>query len=107
MGKDDNHKKEELRIDDSIYETSFTEKYRNRKTYQPDDINLVKSVIPGIIKEIAVTKGQKIIRNQKLFILEAMKMGNIILAPVDGKVKDIFVEKDQMVMKGQALLILE
>jgi biotin carboxyl carrier protein len=47
----------------------------------------VKAPMPGTILDIKVSSGQAVKRGEILFILEAMKMENEIMAPVDGVVQ--------------------
>ena len=100
-------KKNRLYIDDTGYETIFTRKFKERKPYKKPDDSLVNAFIPGVIFEINVRKGQKIKEGDKLLILEAMKMKNILLAPRDGTIKEILVKKGEMVHKNQLLITLE
>jgi acetyl-CoA carboxylase biotin carboxyl carrier protein len=50
--------------------------------------------------------GQQVKEGDTLFIVEAMKTMNAILAPRSGTVKDICVENGQPVEFGQTLLVL-
>jgi biotin carboxyl carrier protein len=46
-------------------------------------------------------------RNDKLLILEAMKMKNIIYAPFDAKIKKVYVKEGEMVPKSALLIEFE
>lgn len=100
----DEQKMDILVIDDSKYSTKLTNKFRNRKNYAAKDPKMVDAYIPGNIRDIFVTEGQKVAEGEELLILEAMKMKNSILAPLAGTVKKIHVKTDQMVMKRQLLV---
>ena len=45
--------------------------------------------IPGLLTSIEVKKGEKIRVGQKLAVVEAMKMENVLYAMRDGSVKNI------------------
>jgi biotin carboxyl carrier protein len=90
-------------IDDSVYETGLTKKYLNRKSYKPIDQKRVVAFIPGLIQKVFVKVGDKIKRGDKLLILEAMKMQNILNAPVDGIVR--VVPNEGILVKKNELLI--
>jgi biotin carboxyl carrier protein len=90
-------------IDDSVYETGLTKKYLNRKTYKPVDQKRVVAFIPGLIQKVFVKVGDKIKRGDKLLILEAMKMQNILNAPVDGVVR--VVPNEGILVKKNELLV--
>ena len=62
------------------------------------------SAEPG--KPPLVKVGQQIKEGDTLFIVEAMKTMNAILAPRSGTVKEICVENGQPVEFGQTLLVL-
>ena len=68
----------------------------------------IKAPIGGRIAKILVNVGSVVLKEQVLFVLEAMKMENRLLCPVSGKkVKEIKVVKGQSVMTGEVLLIFE
>ena len=67
----------------------------------------IKSVMPGVVKEILVEAAQPVEAGQPLLILEAMKMENEIRAPREGVVGSIHVDAGQAVDKGAKLVSLE
>jgi len=108
MGKDDNKKKyDKLYVDDACYETEVPDSYKNRKPYAPLNQKELVAAIPGTILEIFVKKGDEVEAEQKVLILEAMKMRNIITHPIDGKVKKIHVKSGDIVTKNQLLVEFE
>lgn len=50
-------------------------------------INAIKAPMPGLVIEICVNEGQEIVENDKVLILEAMKMENVIKIPHEAVVK--------------------
>lgn len=68
---------------------------------------VVKSVMPGVVVELCVAKGDVVAAGQPLLILEAMKMQNEIGAPSEGRVKSIFCSAGQAVSAGGKLIELE
>jgi len=67
---------------------------------------LVKAVMPGIVVELLVAKGQAVQKGQPLLILSAMKMQNEIAAPQAGMVQDLHVAAGQAVSAGAKLVTL-
>ncbi len=67
----------------------------------------IKSVMPGVVKEILVAAEQHVEAGQPLLILEAMKMENEIRAPREGVVGKLHVEAGEAVEKGAHLVSLE
>ncbi len=96
-----------LIIDDVKYKTLLTKKFRNRKKYAPLDPGLVSAFIPGTIIKVYKRKGRKVEIGDRLCILEAMKMQNIIMSPIAGRVKATHVRKGQMVHKGHVMFEIE
>jgi len=96
-----------LNINQDLYKTRLSNKFKNRKAYQPADPKLILSFIPGTIIEILVEEGQDVKKGEDLMILDAMKMKNRLKSSMDGKVKKITVEKGARVSKGVVLIELE
>ncbi len=66
----------------------------------------VTSPLPGVILEVAVKEGDSVKKGQKLIVLEAMKMENVIEANSDGKVTSIKVNKGDSVLEGATLVTI-
>ena len=55
----------------------------------PDLSKFLLSPMPGLLREVAVSEGQEVKAGEKLAVIEAMKMENVLKADQDGKVKKI------------------
>lgn len=66
----------------------------------------VVAPMQGTILKSHVQVGSKVTKGTKLFVLEAMKLENEILAPKDGIVSEILVTSGQKVDLNQHLLII-
>jgi biotin carboxyl carrier protein len=102
-----NDKLGSLNIDTSLYQTRISNKFKDRKPYQPVDPRIILSFIPGTVFDIFIEPGQNVTKGQDLMILDAMKMQNKLKCNMDGKVKLIAVRKGDKVSKGTVLLELE
>jgi len=63
--------------------------------------------MPGNILDIRVQVGQEVQQGAVLLVLEAMKMGNDIVAPQAGVVDAILVERGAVVNVGDGLVALK
>jgi glutaconyl-CoA/methylmalonyl-CoA decarboxylase subunit gamma len=97
----------EFVVDDVVYSTLLTRKFRQRKAWRPIDPHLVIAAIPGQILQLNVKIGERVTRGQSLLVLEAMKMQNQILSPLAGTVVAIRVQVGQKVAKGELMLELK
>lgn len=96
----------QLSIGETLYETTLTRKFQNRKQYVAPNPNHITCFIPGVIQKVYVRPGQKVKKGEALCILEAMKMQNDILCPFDARVKSVNAEPGRMVTKGELLMEL-
>jgi biotin carboxyl carrier protein len=68
-------------------------------------ISEVKAPMPGMVLKVFVNEGMEVKKGDNLFVLEAMKMENIIKAPADVTVKTVKIKPGDKVEKGQVLLM--
>ena len=68
---------------------------------------LISSPIPGHILEICISVGEEVLEGQKLLVLEAMKLENIITAHRSGVIKEILVRQGDAVTHGQGMIEIE
>jgi pyruvate carboxylase len=68
-----------------------------RPKADPADPLQVGAPIPGIITSVNVSVGTKVVKGDKLFTMEAMKMQTTIYAAADGVVSEINVQVGQSV----------
>ena len=63
----------------------------------------IKAPLPGTVLDIKVAPGQNVAKGDVLFVLEAMKMENEILAAHDGVIASVNVQKSSSVNSGDIL----
>jgi biotin carboxyl carrier protein len=68
-------------------------------------VSEIKAPMPGLVLKVLVEEGTGVKKGENLFVLEAMKMENIIKAPADVTVKTIKIKPGDKVEKGQILMI--
>lgn len=66
----------------------------------------IKSPMPGAILKVNASQGQKVNEGDVLFILEAMKMENEIVASASGTVSQVLVTKGQTVETDAVLAVI-
>ena len=64
----------------------------------------VKAPLPGNILEIFVKPGDIVKKDQKLLVMEAMKMENVVLAEKDGVIELVKVQQGMSVLQGDTLI---
>lgn len=62
--------------------------------------------MPGKILDVRTSAGASVKAGDILFILEAMKMENEVVAPCDGTIAAVYVSKDETVATGAVLATL-
>jgi len=61
--------------------------------------------MPGLVLKVFAAEGMEVKKGDNLFVLEAMKMENIIKAPADVVVKTVKIKPGDKVEKGQILMV--
>ena len=65
---------------------------------------IIKADMQGTIVDTMTKKGKKVKKGDSLFVLEAMKMENVVTAPIGGVIKEFNIKKGQPVNKGDILV---
>lgn len=76
----------------------------NLSSRKADDL---KAPMPGLVVEVAVTEGMEVKQGDKLVVLEAMKMENILKAPADAVIRKVNVSKGKTVEKNEVMVVFE
>lgn len=76
----------------------------NLKSKKSNQLKELRAPMPGLVRQVNVEVGSKVDLGDSLFILEAMKMENLLKSPVDGVVSEIFIKPGESVEKNQILL---
>jgi propionyl-CoA carboxylase alpha chain len=65
------------------------------------------SPMPGMLADVAVQPGQKVLAGERLAVIEAMKMENVLFATQDGTVSELLARKGESVAVDQPILRFE
>jgi len=70
----------------------------------PDMSRYVLSPMPGLLVEVAVQPGQKVLAGERVAVIEAMKMENVLFATADGVVGKVLAAKGESLAVDQAIV---
>jgi propionyl-CoA carboxylase alpha chain len=73
----------------------------------PDLSRFVLSPMPGLLVDVAVTVGQKVQAGERVAVIEAMKMENVLFAAQDGVVKKVVAAKGESLTVDQMIVEFE
>jgi propionyl-CoA carboxylase alpha chain len=96
------------RIDAQVMSARAAELLRVMPFKAPPDMSkFLLSPMPGLLVDIAVQPGQAVRAGERLAVIEAMKMENILVATQDGVVKEIRASKGASLSVDQAIIAFE
>ena len=70
----------------------------------PDMSRYVLSPMPGLLVDVAVVPGQKVLAGERVAVIEAMKMENVLFAAADGVVGKVLAGKGESLMVDQPIV---
>jgi propionyl-CoA carboxylase alpha chain len=73
----------------------------------PDLSRFVLSPMPGLLVDVAVQPGQKVQAGERVAVIEAMKMENVLFAAQDGVVKKVVAAKGESLTVDQMIVEFE
>ena len=94
-----------LRIDAQVMSARAAELLRLMPFKAPPDTSrFLLSPMPGLLVDVAVAPGQAVQAGQRLAVIEAMKMENILVAARDGTVAKLLASKGESLTVDQPIL---
>jgi len=73
----------------------------------PDLSRFVLSPMPGLLVEVSVQPGQRVQAGERVAVIEAMKMENVLFAAQDGVVKQVVASKGESLTVDQMIVEFE
>jgi propionyl-CoA carboxylase alpha chain len=70
----------------------------------PDTSKFLLSPMPGLLAEVAVKPGQEVKAGERLVVIEAMKMQNVLVAERDAVVAEVLTPAGESLAVDQAIL---
>jgi len=93
------------RIDALVISPRMAELYRKMPFKAPPDLSrFVLSPMPGLLVDVAVQPGQKVQAGERVAVIEAMKMENVLFAAQDGVVKSVLANKGESLTVDQIIV---
>jgi propionyl-CoA carboxylase alpha chain len=94
-----------LRIDAQVMTARAAELLRRMPFKAPLDMSrFLLSPMPGLLADIVVKPGQHVQAGQRLAVIEAMKMENILTATQEGTVAEVMAAKGESLAVDQPIL---
>lgn len=103
-------KRYQIQIDGRTYQVQISDAVdqqilkMNLKSKKSNKLKELRAPMPGQVRQVNVQVGDEVDSGDSLFILEAMKMENVLKSPVNGIVAELFVKPGESVEKNQILL---
>ncbi len=101
----------QIKVNNNIYTVSAKDQFDilldklGLSSLNAAKVSEIKAPMPGMVLKVFVNEGMEIKKGDNLFILEAMKMENIIKSPADVIVKTVKIKPGDKVEKGQVLMM--
>jgi biotin carboxyl carrier protein len=101
----------EIKVNNTVYKVSAKDQFdvlldkMGLSNLMTAKVSEIKAPMPGMVLKVLVEEGAEVKKGDNLFVLEAMKMENIIKSPADVTVKSIKIKPGDKVEKGQILIV--
>jgi biotin carboxyl carrier protein len=101
----------EIKVNNTVYKISAKDQFdvlldkMGLSNLMTAKVSEIKAPMPGMVLKVLVEEGTEVKKGDNLFVLEAMKMENIIKSPADVTVKSIKIKPGDKVEKGQILIV--
>lgn len=96
------------RLECLVVSPRMAELYRLMPFKAPPDMSrYVLSPMPGLLVDVAVQPGQKVQAGERVAVIEAMKMENVLFAPADGVVAKVLAQKGESLVVDQPIVEFE
>ena len=96
------------RIDAMVVSPRMAELFKLMPFKAPPDLSrFVLSPMPGLLVDVAVKTGQKVLAGERVAVIEAMKMENVLFALQDGVVKSVVANQGESLTVDQVIVEFE
>ncbi len=96
------------RLETMVVSPRMAELHRLMPFKAPPDLSqYVLSPMPGLLVDVAVQPGQKVQAGERVAVIEAMKMENVLFAAADGVVAKVLASKGESLVVDQPIVEFE
>ena len=93
------------RIDALVVSPRMAQLHRMMPFKSPPDLSrFVLSPMPGLLSQVLVAPGQKVQAGERVAVIEAMKMENVLFAAADGVVKKVVASQGESLTVDQMIV---
>lgn len=102
--------KQQIKVNGNLYEAETIDKFDEllkslgMEKGGAGKVNELKAPMPGLVLQIDVKAGDTLKKGDRVLVLEAMKMENVIKSPGDVTVASVEIEKGKTVDKNQVMV---
>ena len=102
--------KQQIKVNGNIYEAETIDKFDEllkklgMEKGAAGKVNELKAPMPGLVLEVSVEVNQLVSKGDRLLVLEAMKMENVIKSPTDAKITSVEVNQGETVEKNEVMI---
>ena len=104
-------KKAQIKVNGNLYDIIIKDHFDDllrqlgMDNLQSQKVADLKAPMPGLVLNVFVKEGDTVSKGDNLFVLEAMKMENIIKASADAQVKQVKINPGDKVEKNQVMIV--
>ena len=91
----------------NVHDSSLGVARKEHRKADPDDPCQVAAPLTGLVASYSREVGDRLARDERLCVIEAMKMETNVFSTIDAKLKEIVVPAGEQVQAGDLLAILE
>jgi pyruvate carboxylase len=91
----------------AVHDRRSGREIKTRPKADRDNLHHIGSPMPGTVIEVKIQPGQAVREQEKLVILEAMKMEMALQSPLAGVVKEVYVKPGERVDAGDLLVVFQ
>ena len=96
-----------MRREVAVKDKNATSVTSNVVMADPTDKSHIGASIPGMVSKINIKPGDKVVKNQVLAVIEAMKMETSVIALMDGEIENVYIKEGQSVKAGELLATIK